>query len=74
MSRCRGSRTLADAKRQAAEADLHWIRTWCLTAIADLPIPSVKYTAVLPLLDSVRAAEERLGLREPYVGHAPRSE
>jgi hypothetical protein len=64
VSHSRGSRVLTGTKRQALEAELRRVKSWCVTALADLPIKSDEYKATSALLDGVHVAEERLRLRE----------
>jgi hypothetical protein len=52
----------------ALEGELRRVRAYCIDALSGLPILSAEYKAVSVLLDGVHAAEERLGLRRPYVG------
>jgi hypothetical protein len=63
---------MTNSKRQALEAELRRVEAWCVTALACLPIRSDEYRATSALLDGVHAAEERLRLREPYVGPVAR--
>ena len=65
---------MTNSKRQALEAELRRVKAWCVSALAGLPIKSDEYRATSALLDGVHAAEERLGLREPYVGPVRSSE